>query len=433
MRCPECQTGLVEIPIVEGPQLDVCPSRHGVWLDAAEANFFVENHQRLKSVSDGALRNGDRYGTAICPRCGNLLDSDDAANCPLLVCRSCQGWWLPRGGLSQLRDACQGGAIPIRFDESAFYERATKQARAQARRTTPVLPHASGKPRTGLWFLLLASGLALGLAATILFGSARRLWATAHWSRMPDQLLIILSLGIVGGVRLLVHGLTLTRRKYLHEHTPTSSIRSLAVGQVEIAGQAQVHGAPLRAPFSGLSCVLYAYEVKERRGLGRNQQWVTVARGLSPQPFSVRDATGSALVIPTGATVEATRHRLTRNNAWRSLTPETTATFNRLGVSTAGGWGEKTFRWSEACILAGEPVYVLGTAQMNPDSDDRSDNAARLSIGHRPDNPFIIADRPEHELLSRLRWKVAACLLGGSVLAFGGLAVILNLYVSTSR
>ncbi len=71
------------------------------------------------------------------------------------------------------------------------------------------------------------------------------------------------------------------------------------------------------------------------------------------------------------------------------------------------GWfGEKTLRCSESSILPEETVYVLGTAQENRGAAESTENSDRLYIGSSRDHDFIISDRSEKELLSRLRWQV---------------------------
>ena len=113
MQCPDCQNDLVEIPTLEGPQLDVCPRRHGVWLDAGEVNLFVENPRALTATTLNNGANAVCIQSAICPRCGCLLDPESVCTTPLFACRACHGWWLPQGSLTQLNETTRGGPAPI--------------------------------------------------------------------------------------------------------------------------------------------------------------------------------------------------------------------------------------------------------------------------------------------------------------------------------
>jgi hypothetical protein len=97
------------------------------------------------------------------------------------------------------------------------------------------------------------------------------------------------------------------------------------------------------------------------------------------------------------------------------------------------GWfGEKTIRCSEASILPEETVYVLGTAQEHRGAAESAENSDRLYIGSSRDHHFIISDRSEKALLSRLRWQVFAFLGGGTALAVLSLLLIFKTYGTTS-
>jgi hypothetical protein len=251
---------------------------------------------------------------------------------------------------------------------------------------------------------------------------------TTHWATVPDTTLLYLALGVVGGIGLSLYGLVLNNRKQLIESIPTCPVRSLAVGLVEVSGQARPERELLRAPFSGMPCVLFSYQVEERRGSGKDARWETVAKGTSPDPFFVQDHTGKVLVVPFEAQLILPDTRTTRSNWLGTLPQGTILGLLKLGIAVDGWFGEKTIRCSEACILPDEQVYVLGTAQPNSGEADSTDNSARLYIGSSRDNAFIISDRSEKDLLSRLRWQVLASLAGGPALALLCLLLIYKTY-----
>src|SRR6476646_9950229 len=98
MHCPDCQNDLVEIPTLEGPQLDVCPGQHGLWLDRGEINLFVENYRALGMTSSSSVATGAiAVHTTTCPRCHEALDEETVLATALFACRACRGWWLPKG------------------------------------------------------------------------------------------------------------------------------------------------------------------------------------------------------------------------------------------------------------------------------------------------------------------------------------------------
>jgi hypothetical protein len=124
-----------------------------------------------------------------------------------------------------------------------------------------------------MWFWVLFFGFAFVLGGLILVAGIGKAMRTAQWSQPPDQALLYLAAGTVGGFGLFVYGWMVYQRKRLIESIPTSTIRSLALGLVEISGQAQPAESLLSAPFSGLPCVFYSYAVEERVGSGKNARW----------------------------------------------------------------------------------------------------------------------------------------------------------------
>jgi Zn-finger nucleic acid-binding protein len=419
MQCPNCQNNLVEIPTREGPQLDVCPGKHGLWLDAGEVNLFVENYRALEEASRHPAAQAAGTGSSTCPRCGGLLDPESVLETALFACRACHGWWLPQGCLTQLNATARGGAAQIRFDETEFYARAEKRGAMSRPRTTTrdSARSRTGRPAQEVWFWTIFLGTALLLACLILVAGIRKTVAAAHWTTALDATVLYLTVGVMGGIGLTIYGFIVNNRKRLIESIPTSPARSLALGLVEVSGHAQPENGLLRAPFSGMPCVLFSYTVEERRASGKETRWETIAKGTSAEPFFVQDETGKVLVVPFDAQLILPDNRTTRSNWLGSLPEQTILGLLKLGISVDGWLGEKTIRCSEACILPEETVYVLGTAQENRGAADSAENSTRLYIGSSRDNEFIISDRSEKEMLSRLQWQVFAFLAGGPALA----------------
>jgi hypothetical protein len=254
---------------------------------------------------------------------------------------------------------------------------------------------------------------------------------TAQWSRPPDQTLLYLAAGAVGGLGFIIYGWVLRQRKQLIESIPTSTIRSLAVGLVEISGQAQPESSLLSSPFSGIPCVFFSYVVEEQVGSGKQTRWETLAKGTSEEPFFVSDATERVLVVPLGAELILPDQRTYQNNWLGELPPTTTAGLHRLGVSTDRWIGNKTLRCREAFIQPEEQVYVLGTAHEQPGARDHIEHHTRLYIGNSRDHEFIISDRSEKDLVSRLGWQVLAYLAGGLALTAISLGIIFTYYLTT--
>jgi len=430
-KCLDCQEDLIEIPTIHGPELDVCFSGHGLWLDVGEVNFFVEDYLTLKRTI------GDAGGVAVktetlCPRCGNHMESETVSHTSFLSCDSCRGWWLPHGSLTRLSETYRSAAVPIQIHEAELYTRAAARHRAlnDTFRNQPRFNKKRPKSQA-LWFWVLFVGFALAIGGIILAAGIGTTMRTTQWSRPPDQAFFYLAAGTLGGFGLSVYGWMVRQQKRLIEHIPTSTIRSLAMGLVEISGQAQPEEGLLSSPFSGLPCVFYSYVVEEHVGSGKNARWETVGEGTSKEPFFVGDTTGRVLVVPLGAELILPDERTYRNNWLGELPPTTIAGLNRLGISTEGWIGSKTLRCREAFIQPEEQVYVLGTAHEHLDASERVENSARLYIGSSRDHEFIISDRSEKDLLSRLWWRVLAYGVGGLALAATCLTIIFKYYLTT--
>jgi hypothetical protein len=93
--------------------------------------------------------------------------------------------------------------------------------------------------------------------------------------------------------------------------------------------------------------------------------------------------------------------------------------------------GSKTLQCRESFILPEEQVYVLGTAHEHLGASGHSENSSPLYIGGSQDHEFIISDRSEQELLSKLQWQILACWVGGLTLAVICLIIIFQHYLTT--
>ena len=431
MKCPDCQEDLIQIPTNHGPGLDVCSSGHGLRLDVGEVNFFVEDYTSLKRAM------GDAGGVAVrtetlCPRCGDHMESETVSHTSFLSCDSCRGWWLPHGSLTRLNETYRGAAVPIQIHEAALYTQAAARhhALSDTFRDQPRSKKTRSNPQS-LWFWVLFFGLAFAIGGIVFVSGVSKTMGTTQWSRPPDQLFLYLAAGTIGGLGLFVYGWMVHQRKRLIESIPTSTIRSLALGLVEISGHAQPEEHLLAAPFSGLPCVFFSYAVEEHIGSGKHSRWETIANGTSEQPFFVSDTTGQVLVMPLGAELILPDERTYRNDWLGELPPTTIAGLNRLGVSTERWIGNKTLRCRETFLQPEEQVYVLGTAHEHLGATELVENSARLYIGSSRDHEFIISDRSEKDLLSRLRWQVLAYGAGGLALAATCVITIFTYYLTT--
>ncbi|MEP6890778.1 MAG: GIDE domain-containing protein, partial [Nitrospirota bacterium] len=368
----------------------------------------------------------------LCPRCTQHMESSTVSHTSFSICDACRGWWLPHGSLTHLNKTYRGAAVPIQIHEAELYTRAAERHRAlnDTSRDRPRINKTRYNP-LGLWFWVLFFGLAIIIGAIVLVAGVDKTLRTTQWSRPLDHPFLYLVAGTLGGLWLLADGWGISRRKRLIESIPTSTIRSLALGLVEISGRVQPEEQVLSSPFSGSPCVFYSYAVEERIGSGKHTRWETIAKGTSEQPFFVSDTTGRVLVVPLDAELILQDERTFRNDWLGALPPTTVAGLQRLGITTERWLGNKTLRCRESFIPQGEQVYVLGTAHEQRDAGDLIENSVRLYIGNSQEHTFIISDRTEKDLLSQMRWQVLAHGAVGVALAAFCLTVFFTYYLTT--
>lgn len=169
--------------------------------------------------------------------------------------------------------------------------------------------------------------------------------------------------GFVFGVASFFRGFNRLRRKRLIENIPTSTIRGLAMGLVELCGKAE-NEVLLKSPFSASDCVLYKYLIEEYRSNRKSGRWVRIASGDSfVSPFRLNDGTGRIMVFPKGAELIMPLDYEFRTGGGRTPPVPVMGFMEQKGIRYKSWLGERTLRFREWFIAPGETVYVLGSAK----------------------------------------------------------------------
>ena len=238
----------------------------------------------------------------------------------------------------------------------------------------------------------------------------------------------IIFLVFVGGVVVFVYGFREYRRRSLVANTPTSKVRSLAVGVVELEGDAKAGEQAFESPFSGNDCVLYEYEIEEYRSSGDDSDWVTIDKGQTESPFYLDDGTGEVMVDPRGADLRLPRDGRYRVDSFDEL-PDAAQEFVRENDSVdtqTDEWFEEDRRYTEYYIGTDENVYVFGKALPRENDTGSVTNPENAVINTDRTTPmFVISDRSESEVMSSMTKRILAAVIGGFILAVGGFAVLL--------
>ncbi len=108
--CPRCWVKMNQTEInVLGPNviIDVCPKCNGVWFDKGELNKMLKD----RKLSDYLTKNigTQTKSELVCPRCGGLMDIENAEEIEVDVCLNCSGVWLDQGELGGLKTKSEKG------------------------------------------------------------------------------------------------------------------------------------------------------------------------------------------------------------------------------------------------------------------------------------------------------------------------------------
>ena len=260
------------------------------------------------------------------------------------------------------------------------------------------------------------------------------------------------AMGVVFGPILFFRGFRLLQRKRLIMDIPRSTIRSAALGPVEISGKA-VGPYTLVAPLSLTDCLYYRIAVRSNP---KNDFSNAKMRELSV-PLYVDDGTGKVMVYPAHCELQLD-------------VSEERAEYGKAALAMEG-YGEAAEFVREYVIRPGDQLYVLGTLQENPwakrNSSTESSELSRIGPGfvseaeadllrhdaypaldptlpsgievapdrfdyHPPvilmkgNTPFVISTRSEREILEDLTWKSVLYIWGGPLAVLWGLWEILG-------
>ena len=198
------------------------------------------------------------------------------------------------------------------------------------------------------------------------------------------------------------------RRLRFLADTPTSKAKGVFIGQVELAGRAALN-PPRRSFLAEIDCVWFVYTIEEewsrwetetytdKDGKTKTRQvlksgWTQIDSGGETPAFYVEDDTGTVLVQPEGAEIEAQTvfsETVTRGAA---LYYQKT-TRSEIADST----GQRRF-YERALPLKTE-LFITGYAR------ERADIVAPEIAADRAQELFLISCNGEARVLGGYRWK----------------------------
>lgn len=221
-----------------------------------------------------------------------------------------------------------------------------------------------------------------------------------------ENMVIVGFFVILIGIIFCAIGLYYYKKKTLIADTPTSKIRSIAMGLVEIFGQVKpMQDRVLKSPFSDKDCVYYQYIIEEYRSNGKNSSWITIKKGEQKNLFYLKDDTGEILIDPTGAQIEAKKDFEYQSNLGRDPPEQVIRFLTENNLTHEGFFGlNKTMRYRETIIALDDSLYIMGTAGENPYNKEKTTNhvdSIMIQKG-KYEKQYYISDKNEKKILKNL-------------------------------
>ena len=153
-----------------------------------------------------------------------------------------------------------------------------------------------------------------------------------------------------GGAGIFCYSLLLLYYKRMVENTPTSKIRSHAMGITELTGRTRPY-YDLRTSHTLTRCIFFECRYYRYQRTGDTQQWKLVRTTSSGKlPFYIEDDTGQVLINPKGAYYAIKRAKQTIRGRF----------IPTLGIQL----DDPNTRVVENMIPIGAKIYVLGSAHL---------------------------------------------------------------------
>lgn len=237
-------------------------------------------------------------------------------------------------------------------------------------------------------------------------------------------------------------------------NTPTSKIRSLAMGMVEIKGRPEKYNEEFESPFSKTRCLLYRYVIKKYVTTDDDSKWKTLETGMKISKFYVNDDTGKVLIDPEGAEIELSdknknTYKFSRDEEKtqeikdflekrKKIFPDKQG-LNLSGMAELGTAGDirlgdiedkidnedRTKYIEEYLPIESEDIYIIGKALEREDISSK-ENIKNIVINKDDDTPiFKITTKKEKNIISSSYKKSIMGTIVGIIFSIAGFAALL--------
>ena len=235
------------------------------------------------------------------------------------------------------------------------------------------------------------------------------------------------------GIILFMAGLKWFGYKRLIENIPTSKIRSIAMGLVEIFGKVvPVENNLLLSPFSNAECVYYKYTIERWVKRGDKHHWKVVNSGKTSLPFKLNDTTGSVLIDPVGANIDI-KSTTFSSGAGNEPSIIIQNFLNAKNLNYEGLFGiNYRMRYRESIIVTGESLYIIGSATDNPFKADGTaqHSAEDIMIRRGKGKLYYISQKQEKSVIKTYLMKALGGIIVGSLIIIICFNILLKMFES---
>jgi len=191
-----------------------------------------------------------------------------------------------------------------------------------------------------------------------------------YFAQMPEGTYWIwMVFALMGAIAGFYYAFRNLSRARIIEDTPTAKVRSAHQGYVELAGEAQpLDNTPLFSPLTQSQCCWYRYTIERHCG---DNDWKTLEKEFSSNPFILRDETGDCIIDPEGAEINPTDRSVwygrTRQPEDRNPTRKRLDSGNGLNINASIVRGK--YRYTEERIYPDDSLYAIGLFKSLDDVD----------------------------------------------------------------
>ncbi len=232
----------------------------------------------------------------------------------------------------------------------------------------------------------------------------------------------IFGIGLIIVLILMLIYQQLLKKIRIIEDLPTSSIKGVFIGLVEIKGTAETQNV-LLTRFTSTPCVSYAWGISEywehevtenstdkdgntRSSTHKKSGWTEIGGGLVLQPFYLKDKTGVILINPE-------KSELGMKQTYNYQCSRSDPYYYQFGHPNAVPHSAHIRRFFENTFSLHEKLYIVGQAKIR-------DDVVAPEIIYDPLCPFfLISSKDEQQINNNFRWKTWGIVFLGFLIWMG--------------